>query len=183
MKNNLNVLVKETDKTKLSDTVLDKPKPDNLGLEPKNKRPKAKVYFKEMTSSRDTLEAFIKEHLAPAVAGRTIHNVGGAYYGALAKNSCETATSIVHNTICNYKAFKKKLESYSISPEELSKLLAVEVNYKSSKKVKRTPVSKKEQALGVLRSKLSEHITDDEKLESLVQNIYTKLKPIMNKTK
>lgn len=150
---------------------------------PKDKRPTAKVYFKEMTSSRDSMVAFIKEHLAPAVAGRTLHNVGGAYYGALAKNSCEVATSIVHNPACNYQAFKKKLGSYSITPEELSALLEVEVNYKLDKKTSNKSVSKKEKAINILRSKLDGYIADTEKLDLLVQSIYTELKPIMNKTK
>ena len=115
--------------------------------------------------------------------GRTLHNVGGAYYGALAKNSCEVATSIVHNPSCNYQAFKKKLGSYSITPEELSLLLAVEVKYKSDKKVKNLRASKKEQAQSILRNKLSVYITDDEELEKLSSSLYAELAPIFRKTK
>ena len=150
---------------------------------PKVKRPTAKAYFKEMTSSKESLVAFIQEHLAPAVAGRTLHNVGGAYYGALAKNSCEVATSIVHNPACNYQAFKKKLGSYSITPEELSALLEVEVNYKPSKKACTARASKKEQAINTLRDKLNLYITDSVELEKLVDNLYAELAPIFRKTK
>ena len=155
----------------------------NKDAGPKDKRPTAKAYFKEMTGSRESLVAFIQEHLAPAVAGRTQHNVGGAYYGALAKNSREVATDIVHNTACNYQAFKKVLGTYAISPEELSELLKTDVKYKPDKKVKNKKLSKKESAFIVLRNKLGEYITDTETLESLIQSVYTELRPIMNKTK
>ena len=150
---------------------------------PKDKRPTAKAYFKEMASSRESLVAFIQEHLAPAVAGRTRHNVGGAYYGALAKNSCEVATSIVHNPACNYKAFKKKLEAYSISPEELSTLLEVDVNYKPSKKVKTSRISKKDRVFIILRDRLSAYVTDSTELEKLIDSIYPELTPVFRKTK
>lgn len=184
-RNALKLLVKEGDEPTNLSSALKKPRRYGYisAAGAKNKRPTAKAYFKEMTDSRESLVAFIEEHLAPAVAGRTLHNVGGAYYGALAKNSCEVATSIVHNTACNYQAFKKKLGTYSITPEELSKLLEVEVNYKPSKKVKNVQVSKKEKALAILRGKLGEYITDSEQLELLAQSIYSKLRPIMAKAK
>lgn len=182
MKNDLKILSKDTEKPVIQNAEQEKPKQCNSST-PKNKRPTAKAYFKEMTSSKESLVTFIQDHLAPAVAGRTLHNVGGAYYGAIAKNTREIATDIVHNASCNYQAFKKKLETYSISSEELSTILKVDVNYKPSKKVKTTPVSKKEKALNTLRNKLDGYITDTEKLELLVQNIYTELKPIMDKTK
>lgn len=168
-----------------SKSTLNKPKRNSYSKEAssKSERPTAKMYFKEMSGSRESIIAFIQEHLAPAVAGRAIPNVGGAYYGALAKNSNETATDIVHNTACNYQAFKKRLETYSISPDELSELLKVDVKYKPEQKAKNKPVSKKEQVLNILRNRLSEYMTDNEKLELLIQNIYAELKPIMNKTK
>ena len=150
---------------------------------PKDKRPTAKAYFKEMTSSRESLVAFIQEHLAPAVAGRTQHNVGGAYYGALAKNSREVATAIVHNTACNYQAFKKVLGTYSISPEELSALLEVDVHYKPSKKTSNARASKKARVQSVLLGKLSTYVSDKEELEKLANNLYTELAPIFRKTK
>jgi hypothetical protein len=181
----LKALIEAGDEPIVQNPALKKPRRygHNKEAGPKVKRPTAKAYFKEMTGSRNSMVAFIKEHLAPAVAGRTLHNVSGAYYGALAKNTCEVATSIVHNTACNYQAFKKKLGTYSISPEELSALLEVEVSYKPSKTTKNTTISKKEKALNVLRSKLDCYIADTEKLDLLVQSIYTELKPIMNKTK
>jgi hypothetical protein len=152
---------------------------------PKAERLTAKMYFKEMTSSRETLIAFIQEHLAPAVRGRTLHNVSGAYYGAVAKNTCETATDVVHNVACNYRAFKKKLEAYSIDSEELSKLLEVDVSYKPSKKVKTksTSAPKEVKTLDILRDNLMEYIPEGEKLELLIQSIYTELKPVINKAK
>jgi hypothetical protein len=57
------------------------------------------------------------------------------------------------------------------------------VNYKLDKKTSDKSVSKKEKAINILRSKLDGYITDNEKLELLVQSIYTELKPIMNKAK
>ena len=184
-KEDLRLLIKEGDEPANQNPALKKARRygHNKEAGPKDKRPTAKAYFKEMTSSRESLVAFIQEHLAPAVAGRTQHNVGGAYYGAIAKNSCEVATDVVHNASCNYKAFKKKLEFYSVSAGELSKLLAVEVNYKPSKKAKNTPASKKEKAINTMRSRLDEYITDNEKLEVLVHNLYAELSPIMKKAK
>ena len=181
----LKTLIEAGDEPFIQNPALKKPRRygHNKDAGPKDKRPTAKAYFKEMTSSKDSLVAFIQEHLAPAVAGRTRHNVGGAYYGAIAKNSCEVATDVVHNAACNYKAFKKALGTYSISQEELSELLKIDVKYKPDKKIKPKPISKKERALNVLRSKLDGYISDTEKLDLLVQNIYTELKPIMNKTK
>ena len=181
----LRALIEAGDEPSIQNPALKKPRRygHNKDAGPKDKRLPAKLYFKEMTSSRESLVAFIQEHLAPAVAGRTNHNVGGAYYGAIAKNSREVATDVVHNTACNYKAFKKALGIYSISQEELSELLKIEVKYKPDKKAKSKPVSKKEKALNVLRSKLDGYISDTEKLDLLIQNIYTELKPIMSKAK
>lgn len=152
---------------------------------PKAKRPTAKVYFKEMTGTKDTLIAFITDQLAPAVRGRTLCNVSGAYYGAVAKNTCETATDVVHNATCNYRAFKKKLETYLIDSEELSKLLEVDVSYKPSKRVKtkNTSAPKEVKTLNILRDNLMEYISDSEKLELLIQSIYTELKPVITKAK
>ncbi len=182
MKNDLKIFAESEENQAIKDTTLEKQKQHQSSV-PKSKRPTAKAYFKEIARSRESLAAFIQEHLAPAVAGRTLHNVGGAYYGAIAKNTREVATDIVHNTACNYKAFKKKLEIYSISPEELSALLEVEVNYKPIKKANSAPVSKKEKTINILRSKLGEYVTDNEKLESLAHSIYIELRPIMNKTR
>ncbi len=150
---------------------------------PKDTRPTAKAYFKEMTGSKESLVTFIQEHLAPAVAGRTLHNVGGAYYGALAKNTCEVATNIVPNTFCNYKAFKKKLEAYEITPERLSDLLKVDVKYLPNKKAKNAQVSKKQKAINILCSKLDGYIIDREERENFAKSLYSDLRPIMTKTK
>jgi hypothetical protein len=138
-----------------------------------------------MTGTKDTLVAFITEQLAPAVRGRTLCNVSGAYYGAVAKNTCETATDVVHNPACNYRAFKKKLEAYSIDSEELSSLLEVNVNYKPSKKIKTKNmlVPKEAKMLSILRDNLMEYISDSEKLELLIQSIYTELKTTIMKTR
>ena len=184
-KEDLKVLVKEGNEPVSQNPALKKSRRygHDSSMGPKDKRPTAKLYFKEMTSSRESLIAFIQEHLAPAVAGRALHNVGGAYYGALAKNTCEVATNIVSNTSCNYKAFKKKLETYSISPEELSKLLEVDVSYKPSKKAKTIYVSKKTRALDILRSRLTTYVVDKEELEKLVNGIYTDIAAILRKAK
>ena len=87
------------------------------------------------------------------------------------------------NVACNYKAFRKKLEAYSNGPEELSKLLQIEVSYKPSKKPNNTVKSKKERALSILRNNLCAYITDTEKLEAITQSVYTELQPVMSKTK
>ena len=181
----LRALIEAGDEPAVQNPALKKPRRygHNKEAGPKDKRQPAKLYFKEMTSSRESLVAFIQEHLAPAVAGRTRHNVGGAYYGAIAKNSREVATDVVHNASCNYKAFKKALGIYSISQEELSELLQIEVKYKPDKKTKPKPVSKKEKAINVLRSKLDSYISDAEKLDLLVASLYTELAPIFRKTK
>ena len=181
----LRALIEAGDEPAAQNPALKKPRRygHDSSLGPKDKRPTAKAYFKEMTGSKESLIDFIQEHLAPAVAGRTLHNVGGAYYGALAKNTCEVATNIVPNTACNYKAFRKKLEAYSINPEELSRLLAVEVSYKPSKKVNNTRISKKEKALNTLRDKLNTYVTDSEELEKLINSLYAELAPIFRKTK
>lgn len=181
MKKDQKILLKDEIKPVVDDAQ-DEQKQDNFA-KPKNRRPTAKVYFKEMISTRENLIAFIQSYLAPAVHGRTLPNVSGAYYGAVAKNTCETATDIVHNTTCNYRAFKKALGIYSITPKELSELLKIEIKYKPEKKVKNKPKSKKEAVLNVLNNKLDGYIADTEKLELLVQSIYTELRPIINKSK
>ena len=68
-------------------------------------------------------------------------------------------------------------------PEELSKLLEVDVNYKPSKKVNNTKVSKKEQVHSVLQSTLSQYVVDGSELDSLIASLYTELAPIFRKTK
>lgn len=153
---------------------------------PKDQRPTAEEYFNKMTGSRDSIIAFIKEHLAPAVAGRAANNVGGAYYGALAKNTCEVSANIVQNTACNYAAFKKKLEYYSIGRDELSKLLEIDFKYQSAhetQKSKSPAELKKEKACTVIRDKLSEYITDSDQIDGLTQSIYAELAPLLRKQK
>ena len=135
MKNDSKILPKDEVVLTTQDGVPEQQKRPST-IKPKNKRPTAKAYFKEMTSSKESLVAFTQEYLAPAVAGRTLHNIGGAYYGAMAKNTREVATDIVHTPACNYQAFKKALGTYSISPEELSTLLKIDVKYKPDKKTK-----------------------------------------------
>ena len=186
MKNNLNISTKDAaDRPQSAVALLEKSVQQSNGVIPKNKRPAAKEYFKEMTGSKESLVVFIQEHLAPAVLGRAKHNVGGAYYGAIAKNSRETAVEVVSNALCNYKAFRKKLETYSISSEELSRLLGVEVNYKQSKKAKYKNASTAREAkvLDILKANLITYIPDGEKLELIARSIYTELNPIINKTK
>ena len=181
----LKALIEAGDEPAVQNPALKKPRRygHNKEAGPKDSRPAAKVYFKEMTSTRESLVAFIQEHLAPAVAGRARHNVGGAYYGAIAKNSREVATDVVHNTACNYKAFKKALGTYSISQEELSELLKIEVKYKPNKKAKTARVSKKEHAQNILRDNLRTYITDEEDLEKLINSLYPQLVTVLRKSK
>lgn len=154
----------------------------DLSAPPKAGRPTPEEYFKEMTSSKDSIVDFIQEHLAPAVAGRVHHNVSGAYYNALAKNTCEVSANVVSNTACNFGAFKKKLEEYSISKEELGALLNVEIKYYSPSP-KPVPKTKKEKILDALRTVLDSKELNNMNVDDFALRIYNELEPIIGKTK
>lgn len=154
----------------------------DLSAPPKAERPTPEEYFKEMTSSRDSIVDFIQVHLAPAVAGRVHHNVSGAYYNALAKNTCEVSANVVSNTACNFGAFKKKLEEHSISKEELGTLLNVETKYYSPSQ-KPVPKTKKEKILDALRTVLSSQELNNMNVDDFALRIYNELEPIICKTK
>lgn len=154
----------------------------DLSAPPKAERPTPEEYFEEMTSSKDSIIDFIQRHLAPAVAGRVHYNVSGAYYNALAKNTCEVSANVVQNTACNFGAFKRKLDEHSISKEELSTLLNVESNsYTPSQKP--VPKTKKEKILDTLRTILSNQELNNLNVDDFALRIYNELEPIIGKTK
>lgn len=183
-KEELRALIQKGDEPANQNPALKKPRRygHDLAAPPKTERPTPEEYFKEMTSSKESIIDFIQEHLAPAVAGRVSHSVSGAYYGALAKNTCEVSANIVRDTACNYVAFKKKLEEYSISKEELSNLLNVEIKYYSPNP-KPIPRTKKEKVLDALYTVLRDQELNNTMVDDLVLRIYTELEPIIGKIK
>lgn len=95
-------------------------------------RMSAEEYFDEITNSREAIEAFIKDALAPYVAAKARHDISSSYYNAIAKNTSDTVVSAMHKPYCSYSAFRKKLSEYSIDTAELQLLLGIDKVIKES---------------------------------------------------
>lgn len=184
-KEGLRTLIQNGDEPVNQNPALKKPRRygRDMSAPPKAERPTPEEYFKEMTSSKDSIVDFIQRHLAPAVAGRVHYNVSGAYYNALAKNTCEVSANVVQNTVCNFGAFKRKLEEYSISKEELGALLNVESSYYTPKTKQVANKTKKEKILEVLRTILNSQELNNMNADDFALHIYNELEPIIGKTK
>lgn len=63
-------------------------------------------YFNEITSSKEAIESFLKEKVAPYVKARKTFDVSSSYHSAFAKEVKTSAIEIGRNAAVNYAAFK-----------------------------------------------------------------------------
>ncbi len=81
-------------------------------------------YFAKITQSRETVEYFIKEQLAPVVKTRRRFDVGSSYHSVVARETRNSNIEVGRTTSANYTAFKKKLRiDFKISQKELHELI------------------------------------------------------------
>lgn len=84
-------------------------------------------YFEKITQSRETVESFIKEQLAPAVKARHKFDVSSSYHYIVAKETSNSNIEVGRNIQANYAAFKKKLNtSFGITRKDLHGLIRTE---------------------------------------------------------
>lgn len=85
-------------------------------------------YFEKITQSREAVESFIKEQLAPAVKTRHKFDVSSSYHHVVAKETSNSNIEVGRNTQANYAAFKKKLNSsFNITRKDLHELIRTEL--------------------------------------------------------
>jgi hypothetical protein len=68
-------------------------------------------YFEKITQSREIVESFIKEQLAPAVKARQKFDVSSSYHYIIAKETRNSNIEVGRTLQANYAAFKRKLKS------------------------------------------------------------------------
>lgn len=84
-------------------------------------------YFEKIIQSRETVESFIKEQLAPAVKARHKFDVSSSYHYIVAKETGNSNIEVGRNLQANYAAFKKKLNtSFDITRKDLHELIRTE---------------------------------------------------------
>lgn len=85
-------------------------------------------YFEKITQSREAVESFIKEQLAPAVKARHKFDVSSSYHYVVAKETSNSNIEVGRNIQANYAAFKKKLnDSFGITRKDLHELIRTEL--------------------------------------------------------
>lgn len=85
-------------------------------------------YFEKITQSREAVESFIKEQLAPAVKARHKFDVSSSYHYVVAKETSNSNIEVGRNIQANYAAFKKKLnDSFDITRKDLHELIRTEL--------------------------------------------------------
>ena len=81
-------------------------------------------YFEKITQSRETIESFIKEQLAPAVKARQRFDVSSSYHYVVAKETKNSNIEVGRTIQANYAAFKRKLRTeFKISQADLHELI------------------------------------------------------------
>lgn len=81
-------------------------------------------YFEKITQSREAVENFIKEQLAPAVKARQKFDVSSSYHYIVAKETRNSNIEVGRTIQANYAAFKRKLRTeFKISQSDLHELI------------------------------------------------------------
>lgn len=81
-------------------------------------------YFEKITQSKEAVESFIKEKLAPAVKARYKFDVSSSYHYILAKETGNSNIEVGRNLQANYSAFKRKINiSFGIARKDLHELI------------------------------------------------------------
>lgn len=81
-------------------------------------------YFEKITESREAVENFIKEQLAPAVKARQKFDVSSSYHSVIAKETGASNIEVGRNSQANYAAFKHKLlKSFKMPQKVIHELI------------------------------------------------------------
>ena len=81
-------------------------------------------YFEKITQSRETVESFIKEQLAPAVRARQKFDVSSSYHYIVAKETRNSNIEVGRTIQANYAAFKRKLRTeFKMSQTDIHELI------------------------------------------------------------
>ena len=81
-------------------------------------------YFEKITQSKEAVESFIKEKLAPAVKARHKFDVSSSYHYVVAKETGNSNIEVGRNIQANYAAFKRKINtSFGIARKDLHELI------------------------------------------------------------
>ena len=81
-------------------------------------------YFEKITQSREVVESFIKDQLAPAVKARQRFDVGSSYHQIVANETRNSNIEVGRTIQANYAAFKRKLRTdFKISQADLHELI------------------------------------------------------------
>ena len=81
-------------------------------------------YFEKITQSRETVESFIKEQLAPAVKARQRFDVSSSYHYIIAKETRNSNIEVDRTVQANYAAFKRKLRTdFKMSQTDIHELI------------------------------------------------------------
>lgn len=81
-------------------------------------------YFEKITQSKEAVETFIKELLAPAVKARYKFDVSSSYHSVVAKETGTSNIEVGRNIQANYAAFKRKIFiSFKITKKDLHELI------------------------------------------------------------
>ena len=81
-------------------------------------------YFEKITQSREAVESFIKNQLAPAVKARQRFDVGSSYHQIVANETRNSNIEVGRTIQANYAAFKRKLRTdFKISQSDLHELI------------------------------------------------------------
>ena len=81
-------------------------------------------YFEKITQSREIVESFIRDQLAPAVKARQRFDVGSSYHQIVANETRNSNIEVGRTIQANYAAFKRKLRTdFKISQSDLHELI------------------------------------------------------------
>ena len=81
-------------------------------------------YFEQITQTRETVESFIKEQLAPAVKARQKFDVSSSYHYIVAKETRNSNIEVGRTIQANYAAFKRKLRTeFKMSQTDIHELI------------------------------------------------------------
>lgn len=81
-------------------------------------------YFEKITQSKEAVESFIKEQLAPAVNARQRFDVSSSYHYIVAKETRNSNIEVGRNIQANYAAFKRKLRTeFKLSQTDIHNLI------------------------------------------------------------
>ena len=81
-------------------------------------------YFEKITQSKEAVETFIKEQLAPAVKARHKFDVSSSYHYVVAKETGNSVIEVGRNIQANYATFKRKIStSFGIAQKDLHELV------------------------------------------------------------